>query len=56
MLNPVLSVGEDALAIAGLALAFVAPVAVAIAALLLTLAFMVVVRRVFRRRASTPVA
>ena len=47
-LNPVLSVVEDVFALAGLALAFVAPVVMAIVALLATIAFVLAGRRIVR--------
>ncbi len=51
MLNPVLSLIEDAVAVTGLALAFVAPFAVAIAALLVTVTFVLLVGRGLRAHA-----
>jgi uncharacterized protein DUF4126 len=47
-LNPVLSIIEDILAIAGLALAFVAPFVMAVVALLATIVFVLLGRRIVR--------
>lgn len=49
ILNPVVSIVEDVLAVAGLALAFLAPVVMAFVALLATIAFVLVGRSVMRR-------
>jgi len=48
VLNPVLSVVEDVLAVAGLALAFVAPFVMAALALIATIVFVLVGRRIVR--------
>jgi hypothetical protein len=45
-LNPVLSIVEDVFAVAGLALAFVAPFVMAVVALVATIAFVLVGRRI----------
>jgi hypothetical protein len=51
--NPVISLAEDALAIAGLVVAFIAPVAVAVATIVVTVTCIALARVAFRRRAAT---
>lgn len=51
MLNPIVSLGEDGIAVLGLVLAFAAPAAAALTALSLTIVAFVFVRRIGRRRA-----
>lgn len=55
-LNPVVSIIEDVFAVAGIALAFVAPFLMAAVALLATIAFILMGRRIVRsmRRPATP--
>ncbi len=52
LFNPVLSIVEDVAAIAGVVLAFIAPFAVAGAALVLCVLFVILLRSAFRRRAA----
>ncbi|HEX3549460.1 MAG TPA: DUF4126 domain-containing protein [Candidatus Elarobacter sp.] len=49
-LNPVLSLADDVVAVAGLALAFIAPIAVACVAAIATIAFVLVARVAWNRR------